>query len=98
VKSSGNTAPANSPPQTVHMDANGTLTTCAGVVGSDASNKCDIGNPGYGPGGTPTPTLGYGQTTSLGPFTCLSAPGGVTCTVPGGRGFTISITGITPVG
>ena len=88
----------NTPPQTVHMDPNGTLTTCTDVVHSDMSNKCDIGNPGYGTGGVPTPTLVYGLTLSLGPFTCLSAASGVTCTVTSGRGFTISSSGITPVG
>lgn len=88
----------NVPPQSVHMHTNGTLRTCVDVVHSDMSNKCDIGNPGYGPGGVPTPTLAYGLTLSLGPFTCLSAASGVTCTVTSGRGFTISSSGITLVG
>jgi hypothetical protein len=88
----------NVPPQSVHMDTNGTVRSCVDVVHSDMSNKCDIGNPGYGPGGVPTPTLAYGLTLSLGPFTCLSAASGVTCTVTSGRGFTISGSGITPVG
>jgi hypothetical protein len=86
------------PPQTVHMDATGTLTTCVDVVHADASDKCDIGDPGYGSGGVPTPTLGYGQATGIGPFTCLSEASGVTCTVPGGGGFTMSSRGIAPVG
>ncbi len=53
-----------------------------------------VGNPGQN-----TPTLGYGQTAAVGPFTCLSATSGVTCTAaPSGRGFTISSEGISPVG
>ena len=75
----------NSPPQSVHMSASGVLTNCTGT-------SC-LGNAGIG-----TPTLAYGQTAGIGPFSCLSAASGVTCTVPSGRGFTISSAGITPVG
>jgi hypothetical protein len=71
----------NSPPQSVHMSANGTVAICN-------TGGC-VGNPGIG-----TPTLAYGQSASAGPFTCVSAPGGVTCTVASGHGFTISNSGI----
>jgi hypothetical protein len=72
---------SNSPPQSVHMSADGTVTICNG-------QSC-LGNPGIG-----TPTLSYGQSASIGPFNCVSDTGGVTCTVASGRGFTISNSGI----
>jgi hypothetical protein len=73
------------PEQSVEMDANGALNIC---------NKRDgcVGNPDG------EKTLDYGQTATRGPFTCHSAPSGVTCTVPSGKGFSISSAGITPVG
>jgi hypothetical protein len=70
-----------SPPQSVQMSADGTLTPCRG-------DGC-VGNPGIG-----TPTLAYGQSANHGPFTCVSQTDGVTCTVATGRGFTISNSGI----
>jgi hypothetical protein len=70
-----------SPPQSVHMSADGTLTPCTG-------EGC-VGNPGIG-----TPTLAYGQSANRGPFTCVSQTDGVTCTVASGHGFTISNSGI----
>jgi hypothetical protein len=70
-----------SPPQSVHMSADGTLTPCTG-------EGCE-GNPGIG-----TPTLAYGQSANHGPFTCVSQTDGVTCTVASGHGFTISDSGI----
>jgi hypothetical protein len=72
---------SNSPPQSVHMSADGTVTPCTG-------EGC-VGNPGIG-----TPILAYGQSASLGPFTCVSQTDGVTCTVASGHGFTISSSGI----
>ncbi|MFZ0906646.1 MAG: hypothetical protein WAN71_22795 [Mycobacterium sp.] len=69
------------PPQSVHLSADGTLTPCTG-------EGCE-GNPGIG-----TPTLGYGQSANHGPFTCVSQTDGVTCTTASGRGFTISNSGI----
>jgi hypothetical protein len=69
------------PPQSVHLSADGTVTPCTG-------EGC-VGNPGIG-----TPTLGYGQSANHGPFTCVSQTDGVTCTVGSGRGFTISNSGI----
>ena len=76
---------SDSPPQSVRMSTNGVFKTCTGT-------NC-LGNSGQG-----TPTLGYGLTAGLGPFNCRSEPSGVTCTVTGGRGFTISNAGVTPVG
>ncbi|WP_139093720.1 hypothetical protein [Mycobacterium parascrofulaceum] len=74
-----------SPPQSVTMDPAGVLSRCAG-------EGC-LANPPEG-----TPTLGYGEARSAGPFTCRSETAGVTCTVVSGRGFTISNSGITEVG
>jgi len=73
-----------SPPQSVTMDVDGTLEKCAGA-------QC-LGNAG-----DDTPTLDYGSATGVGPFRCVSATTGVTCTVPNGTGFEISRSGITPV-
>ncbi len=36
--------------------------------------------------------IGYGQTLSLGGFTCTSEKSGMTCTNPAGHGFTVSKT------
>jgi hypothetical protein len=73
------------PPQSVHMDNAGLFYTCTG-------ENC-IGNAAEG-----TPTLAYGQTMALGPFSCLSQVTGVTCTVAQGRGFRISTSGTISVG
>jgi len=73
------------PPQSVHMESDGGVHPCTG-------DSC-LGNAGVG-----TPILAYGQTVALGPFSCVSAATGVTCTVTSGRGFAISDAGITPVG
>ena len=70
------------PPQHVTLQVSGTYTTCAGET-------C-LANPGLG-----ELELPYGQRVALGPFVCVSAPGGMTCT-SGGRGFTISRAGISP--
>ncbi|WP_205875337.1 hypothetical protein [Mycobacterium camsae] len=76
---------SNSPPQSVRMAPAGTVKTCTGET-------C-LGNAGEG-----TPVLGYGQSAGLGPFTCKSDTGGVTCTVASGRGFTLSSAGVATVG
>ncbi len=76
---------SDSPPQTVRMSTDGSFKTCT-------QESC-LGNAGQG-----TPTLGYGLTAGVGPFSCRSEPSGVTCTVTSGRGFTLSSAGITPVG
>jgi hypothetical protein len=70
--------------QAVTMDAGGGLTNCT-------DSGC-VGNPGIG-----TATLAYGQTAAIGPFSCLSATSGMTCSVGSGRGFTISTSGVTPI-
>jgi hypothetical protein len=72
---------SNSPQQSVHLAADGTVTICNG-------EGC-VGNPGIG-----TRTLAYGESASAGPFSCVSETGGVTCTVASGHGFTISNSGI----
>jgi hypothetical protein len=73
------------PPQHVSMNPNGMLTVCAGESCLSNGPEDEV-------------TLPYHHTTGLGPFTCLSEVSGVTCTVGSGRGFTISHSGITPVG
>ncbi|MCV7410306.1 hypothetical protein AWC05_21390 [Mycobacterium florentinum] len=75
----------NEPQQSVHLSTGGVVTTCKGV-------SC-VGNAGEG-----APTLDYGQTAGVGPFTCTSKPDGVTCTASSGKGFTISNAGITSIG
>jgi hypothetical protein len=70
------------PSRSVIMDAAGRYTTCAG-------EHC-LANAGDN-----TPTLAYGTATGVGPFRCVSATTGVTCT-SNGRGFLISDSGITP--
>lgn len=74
-----------SPPQSVTMKADGTLTKCAG-------QQC-LGNPGED-----TPTLPYGSATGTGPFRCFSTQQGMTCTITSGSGFQIATSGITSVG
>ncbi|MCV7225311.1 hypothetical protein [Mycolicibacterium komossense] len=81
-----------SPPQTVTMDDGGVINSCMDVDHADFSSKCNRGDPGD------APTLAYGQTAGSGPFTCRSETTGVTCTIPNGRGFTISSGGIVRVG
>lgn len=73
------------PPASVRLSTTGAVTNCTGM-------SC-LGNPGIG-----TPVLAYDHTAGVGPFTCASKTEGVTCTVPSGHGFTISNTGITPIG
>ena len=75
-------------PQTVTMDEGGVIKSCMDIDHPDFSTKCDHGDPGD------APTLAYGQTVGAGPFTRVSAATGVTCTLPAGRGFTISAAGI----
>lgn len=71
-----------SPPRLVTMTITGSLNTCLG-------NQCSLGNPALA-----TPALAYETTTAGVPFQCVSATTGVICTVTGGRGFTISRSGI----
>lgn len=76
---------SGTPPQHVSMNPDGILDVCTGV-------SCMSNGP------IDQFNLPYGQTTGLGPFTCLSEVSGMTCTVGSGKGFTISRSGITPVG
>ncbi len=75
-----------SPPRSATLTPGGALTECTG-------GQC-LGNAGVN-----TPTLQYGQTFSVGPFTCASSTAGVKCTiVSNGDGFLISTSGITSLG
>lgn len=79
-----------SPPQSVVLEQDGSPSffPCS----NDTDPRCLTGL-------TPdTPTLAYGQTARQGPFTCVSEETGVTCTVPSGRGVTVSRSGIVAVG
>jgi hypothetical protein len=73
------------PPQSVQMDNTGALRPCMGQT-------C-LGNAAEG-----IPTLAYGETIALGPFECKPDDDAITCTAAGGRGFTISTSGIAAVG
>ena len=75
-----------SPALLVTMTTDGTLTTCQGT-------SCELGNPALD-----TKILPYGSATGTASFTCVSTDVGITCTVPGGKGFTIARSGIQPVG
>jgi hypothetical protein len=74
-----------SPPQSARLSADGVVTNCVG-------SSC-LGNAGVR-----TPTLGYGESTGIGPFSCQSQVNGVTCSVSSGRGFIISDAGVAPAG
>ena len=67
------------------MTADGTLTRCEG-------SSCALGNPAMD-----TKVLPYGSATGDGTFTCISSTAGFTCTVPSGKGFVISRTGIRTI-
>ncbi|OBA58369.1 hypothetical protein A5647_21075 [Mycobacterium sp. 1100029.7] len=73
------------PPQSATLSAGGVVTACNGTscLGNAAEN---------------TPTLAYGQSAGIGPFSCTSKQDGVTCTVSTGKGFTLSNAGITNIG
>jgi hypothetical protein len=73
-----------SPPQSVTMALDGTLTPCTG-------EQC-LSNAGLH-----TPTLPYGTATGTGPFRCLSTPQGMRCTIRSGGGFAIAASGITTI-
>jgi hypothetical protein len=74
------------PPLLVVMTADGTLTRCTG-------GSCALGSPASG-----TPILAYGSGVGNPEFVCVSTTAGITCTVPAGRGFTISKAGVTTAG
>jgi hypothetical protein len=75
-----------SPPQLVTMNAMGAFQTCYGAT------SCELGNPA-----ADTPVLAFGSATGGGPFQCLSTRAGMTCTIAGHKGFTISRSGIQQV-
>ena len=73
------------PPRSVSMDASGSIRECSGP-------QCEAnGLPG-------APTLAYGTGTGVTPFLCVSQVSGMTCTVTGGKGFTLSAAGIEQIG
>ena len=67
------------------LGADGTLTECTGV--SCLSNA-----------GLNTPTLAYGMSITLEPFTCSSSTAGIKCTLADGDGFLISSSAIMALG
>jgi hypothetical protein len=74
-----------SPPKSVTLMTDSSLHECAGVT--CLSNA-----------GVKTPTLAYGQSITLGPFTCASASAGMKCTLAGGDGFLISASATAALG
>lgn len=76
---------------TVRMAANGALDPCINPA-VELVDRCTV-TPMSG-----AVALGYGQTASLGPFSCLAEAQAITCTVnPPGKGFTMNRAGILPV-
>jgi hypothetical protein len=74
-----------SPARSVTLKTDSSLTECTG-------QQC-LSNAGLG-----TPTLHYGQSITLGPFTCSSATSGITCMLGNGDGFLIAKGGVTALG
>ncbi len=74
-----------SPPKSVTLTTNAALAECTGTT-------C-LANAGEN-----TPTLAYGQSITLGPFTCASSTAGMKCTLASGDGFLISSAATTPLG
>jgi len=74
-----------SAPKSVTLQTDGSLTECSG-------QDC-LSNAGVN-----TPTLGYGQSITLGPFTCASSTAGMKCTLANGDGFLISSSATTALG
>lgn len=75
----------NTPPASATLSARGVVKPCAG-------EGCLANGPDR------QQDLPYGQTLSLGPFTCRSLTTGMRCTVVGGRGFVISRSGVQKLG
>jgi hypothetical protein len=74
-----------SPPKSVTLMTDGSLTECTGV-------NC-LSNAGVN-----TPTLAYGQSITLGPFSCASSTAGMKCTLASGDGFLVSSAATTALG
>ena len=73
------------PPRSVVLKTDASLTECSG-------QQC-LSNAGEN-----TPILAYGQSITLGPFSCQSSTAGIRCTLQSGAGFLISTSGVTPQG
>jgi hypothetical protein len=68
------------------------------VLNTDASlSECN-GQSCLSNAGENTPTLAYGQSITLGPFSCRSSTAGITCTLQSGAGFLLAASGVTPQG
>jgi hypothetical protein len=74
-----------SPPKSVTLTTDSSLAECTGV-------NC-LSNAGEN-----TPTLAYGQSITLGPFTCASSTAGMKCTLANGDGFLVSSSATTALG
>ncbi len=74
-----------SPPKSVTLTTNSALSECTG-------ENC-LSNAGEN-----TPILAYGQSITLGPFTCASSTAGMKCTQSNGDGFLISSAATTALG
>jgi hypothetical protein len=74
-----------SPARSVVLKTDASLTECTG--------QACLSNAGVN-----TPVLAYGQSITLGPFSCQSSTAGITCTLPSGAGFLIASSGVTPRG
>jgi hypothetical protein len=74
-----------SPPKSVTLMTDSSLTECTGV-------QC-LSNAGLD-----TPTLAYGMSITLSPFTCSSSTAGIRCILGNGDGFLISSAAVTPLG
>lgn len=74
-----------SPAKSVTLNTDGSLAECTGI-------NC-LSNAGVN-----TPTLAYGQSITLGPFTCASSTAGMKCTLANGDGFLISSGATTALG
>jgi hypothetical protein len=74
-----------SPARAATLSSAGKVTVCSGV-------QC-LGNAAVN-----TPTLGYGTSITLGPFTCVSTTTAMRCARRDGQGFAISAAGVTPIG
>ena len=72
------------PPEAASVSATGVTTTCTGRSCLPTTTTAGL-------------TLTYGRSVALGPFLCVSATLGMTCTVDG-RGFRISRAGIAAIG
>jgi hypothetical protein len=73
------------PARSATLTTDGTVALCTGA-------QC-LSNAGVD-----TPTLPYGTSITLAPFTCLSTRAAMRCTLASGAGFAISISGVAALG